>query len=150
MDKNRIAVAFGSFDIIHPGHLHYLKKASRYGRLIVVVSRDSSIRKIKGFGPAMDERARREIVGSLKFVDRALLGNRMSKWNDIYEILKGIKPSVIVLGYDQKVDMAYLNEFLSKNGIHARIVRIGPYKPGVFKSSKIKEGLLSGESHSSS
>ena len=137
--KNRTAIAFGSFDIIHPGHIRYLKGATRYGKLTVVVARDRSIRILKGTDPVMDERARVEIVGAIRFVDRAVLGRRVGKWNDIYKVLLLFRPDTIVLGYDQKVDMGYLKEFLNKNRLRSRIVRLPPYRDDIFKSSKLKK-----------
>jgi FAD synthetase len=137
--RKKVAIAFGSFDILHPGHLHYLRSASRYGRLVVVVARDESIRKLKGKPPLMSERSRLEIIKSLRFVDTAVLGDRIRRWNDIYRVLARYRPGYIVLGYDQKVDREYLGRFLKENGLRSRIVRIGPYRSATFKSSRLKE-----------
>ena len=136
--KSKIAMAFGSFDILHPGHVRYLRGASRYGKLIVVVARDKSIEKLKGRRPLIDEESRREMVGSLGFVDRAVLGDRIGRWNDIYRILIRYKPDFVVFGYDQKVDMKYLKRFLMEHKLNSRIVRIKAYKSGLYKSSKRK------------
>lgn len=138
MAKRRV-MAFGSFDILHPGHLHYLREASRHGDLIVIVARDRSIEKLKGRKPLIDEDSRLEVIKSLKFVKSAVLGDRIRKWNDIYKILRKFRPDVIAFGYDQRVDMKYLKEFLDANGLHPKIVRIKPFKGKTFKSSKIKE-----------
>ena len=134
----KIALAFGSFDIMHPGHLYYLRKAGTYGRLIVVVARDSSIIKLKGRKPLMDENSRLEIIRSIRFVDRAVLGDRIRRWNDIYKVLLKFRPDFIVFGYDQKVDEKYLKEFIKAHRLESKIIRVGPYKSHVFKSSKIK------------
>jgi FAD synthetase len=142
MAKKRTAVAFGSFDIIHPGHIHYLKGAARYGRLTVVVARDSTVRMLKGADPAMDERSRAKIVGAIKFVDDVVIGSKISRPEELYKILIEIRPDTIVLGYDQKVDISRLNAFLKKNGLKSRVVRISPYKAERFKSSKIKQHII--------
>jgi FAD synthetase len=136
--KSKVAMAFGSFDVLHPGHIRYLRSASRYGRLIVVVARDKSIEKLKGRKPLIDEESRREIIGSLRFVDRAILGDRIEKWNDIYAILVRFRPDFLVFGYDQKVDMKYLRGFIVEHGLNSRIVRVRAYNEGLFKSSKLK------------
>ncbi len=141
--SRRTVLAFGSFDVIHPGHIRYLKGASRYGQLIVVVARDRSMEMLKGKTPLMDERSRVEIVGSLRFVWKAVLGGRIRKWNDIYKTLLKFRPDVIALGYDQKVDMGYLKRFLDENGLNARIVRIKPFKHMKFKSSMLKKMMES-------
>jgi len=137
MDK-KLALAFGSFDILHPGHLYYLRKASTYGRLIVVVARDSSIMKLKGRKPLMDEASRLEMVRSVRFVDKAVLGERIRRWNDVYNILLKFKPDFVVFGYDQKVDYAFLNKFLESHRLNPKVVRINAYRSNIFKSSKIK------------
>lgn len=140
--KEKTAIAFGSFDIIHPGHIRYLKGAARYGKLTVVVARDRSIRLLKGADPVMGELARTEIVGAIRFVDRAVLGRRIGRWNDIYKVLLRFRPDAIVLGYDQKVDMGYLKEFLGKNGLRSKIVRLPPHRNDIFKSSKLKRQIM--------
>ncbi len=137
------AIAFGSFDILHPGHISYLKAASKYGKLTVVVARDRSIQKLKGRKPFMDENSRLEIISSLKFVDRAVLGNKIRKWNDTFGMLLKVRPDVVVIGYDQRVDMDYLKKFLKENGMGPRIVRTKAYKSARYKSSKLRE-LLEG------
>ncbi len=139
MTRARTAMAFGSFDVFHPGHLHYLKMASRYGRLIVVVARDINIKKLKGREPLIDEQSRLEMVSSLRFVHKAVLGERVARgWNDVYKVLLRYRPDVLVFGYDQRIDMLYLRQFLDRNRLHPRIVRLGPYKQQRYKSSKLK------------
>ncbi len=139
----KTAVAFGTFDILHPGHIHYLRSASRYGKLEVVVARDSSVEMLKGHAPLMDEKSRVEIVGSLKFVHKAVLGDSIRKWNDIYGILPRLKPDYLVFGYDQKVDMKYLKGIIEKNGLKVKIIRLRPVRKERFKSSKLRELLSS-------
>lgn len=129
----------GSFDILHCGHLVYLKSAKKLGDyLVVIVARNSNIKKIKGREPVFDEEARREMVGSLKMVDKAVIGHR----GDIYKILKEIRPDIIALGYDQKVNIDLLKKKLNKFGLKARIVRIKKSIDGKrFKSSIVLKKL---------
>lgn len=126
-------MVFGTFAVLHPGHLYFFKKAKRFGgRLIVVVARDTTVYKIKGFFPKLDELARLEIVNSLKLVDKAVLGDK----KDWYKIILKYKPDVICLGYDQKTPKNFSAE-LEKRGVGAEIVRLKSYKPKKYKSSKI-------------
>ena len=86
----------------------------------------------------LGERARLEIVGSLKMVDRAVLGNKLTKKSDIYNILKKYRPDIIALGYDQKVDLAAMKRMLSKNRIKAKIVILRTkLNDDLYKSSKL-------------
>ena len=138
-------MAFGSFDLLHPGHLLYLSKAKRLGdQLIVVVARDSSIVALKNRKPVLGERARLEVVGALRMVNRAVLGNRLSGPTDMYEVMRRYKPDVIAFGYDQRIDIDGLRQWLKRNGLNPRIVLIKAGKNiGLFKSSKLRSKLLS-------
>ena len=132
-------MAFGSFDILHPGHIHYLEHASRYGRLIVVVARDESIRMLKGRKPLFDEKSRLALVGALKPVNKAVLGNRIKNPAGIYRILSKYRPDFIVLGYDQEIDVLKLVSALEKYKIGAEIKRERPFRSDVFKSSRLRK-----------
>ena len=127
-------MAFGSFDILHEGHKHYLKEAKSYGDyLIAVVARDENILKFKGRKPKHDENYRLGEVKKLGFVDEAVLGDK----EDVFEVLEKFKPDIICLGYDQK--SGNLEEELKKRGLKADIVRAKPFEPEIYKSSKLKK-----------
>ncbi|HUY70381.1 MAG TPA: adenylyltransferase/cytidyltransferase family protein [Candidatus Baltobacteraceae bacterium] len=141
----KLVMAFGSFDIIHPGHLVYLKKAKAMGdRLIVVVARDSSIEMIKGRKPFFDQKTRLNMVGALRYVDKAVLGKKIADYKDRYSILLDYKPDVIVFGYDQRVDPKDVKQWAAKRGLKVRVVRAKQaLNRGVYKSSKIRALLSS-------
>lgn len=144
----KVVMAFGSFDLLHPGHLDYLNKASKFGdRLIVVVARDSSIKRFKGRAPVFNQKERAAMVGALKVVDRAVVGNKIRKREDIYRIILQHRPSVVVFGYDQKVDIKGLNAWLLSKGLHPKIVRIrSSLKRKSYKSSIIRKRMDSSDS----
>ena len=128
-------IAFGSFDILHEGHKHYLKEAKGFGNyLIVIVARDENIVKFKGRKPKNDENYRLEQVKKLNFVNEAVLGHK----EDILKVLEEFKPDIICLGYDQKtIEDGKLRQELEKRNLKAGIVRAKPYKEDVYKSSKM-------------
>ena len=127
-------MTFGSFDVLHKGHEHYIKEAKSYGDyLIVVVARDENILKFKGRKPKHDENYRLGEVKKLGFVDKVVLGNK----DDVFEVLGEFKPDVICLGYDQKSEN--LEEELKKRGLKAEIVRAKSFNPEIYKSSKLKK-----------
>jgi FAD synthetase len=129
-------MAFGSFDEIHPGHLYYLKHAKGLGKkLVVVIARDSSIERIKKIKPKYSERQRLEHIKELPYVDKAILGK---EGEHHFEIVKQINPDIVALGYDQRYDVDELKVEFKKLGIKADVMRIGSYKPGRYKSSKLK------------
>ncbi|MCX6776964.1 MAG: FAD synthase [Candidatus Micrarchaeota archaeon] len=136
----RKVLAFGCFDILHMGHYTYLKNARKLGdKLIVVVARDSTIRKFKKREPVLDEESRRKLVESLKFVDSAVLGSA----GDKYQIIKKMKPDVIALGYDQKQDEDTLKRKLKEMGVKAKVIRIRKsFNPKLYKSSVIIKRMM--------
>ena len=90
-------MAQGVFDILHPGHLHYLEQSKSLGdELLVVIARDSRIEKDLYFS----ELERKEMLEALGIVDQALLGSEES----IYDTVEKVDPDIITLGYDQPFD----------------------------------------------
>ncbi len=112
-------LATGTFDILHPGHVFYLREARRLGdELFVIVAREEMVRhKPK---PLLPVSQRVEMVASLRVVDRALPGDP----RDMFAPLHRIKPDIIALGYDQHFQESELEEALRERGIPARVVRI--------------------------
>jgi FAD synthetase len=126
-------MVFGTFAILHPGHLYFFRQAKRHGHyLIVVLGRDSTVRKVKGKKPGMDERARREMVESIRTVDKAVLGDKF----DWYKLILKYKPEVICLGYDQIAPDNFVRELRSR-GVAAKVIRLKSYKSKKYKSSLI-------------
>ena len=126
----------GTFDMLHAGHLYYFEQAKALGTmLIVVVARDKTVEAERKHKPIMNENDRLKLVQNLKIIDRAILGSETDKLQTIEEI----KPDIICLGYDQKVDEKNLQNELKKRNLAIKIIRAQPYKPETYKSSKLKE-----------
>ncbi len=88
----------GVFNILHPGHLHFLKKAKSYGDyLVVVLANDKITKKTKNF--AIPQENRLEVIKSLRFVDDAVIGDE----NTPSKSVMSLDPDIIVLGHDQKL-----------------------------------------------
>ena len=143
--KKKIVMAFGSFDIIHPGHLVYLKKARSMGdRLIVVVARDSSIEMIKGRKPFFDQKTRLKMVGALRYVDKAVLGKKIADYKDRYSIILDYRPDVIVFGYDQKVNPKDVRKWTHSKSLKIRLVRAKEaLDRSIYRSSRLRDLLTS-------
>ncbi len=128
-------MAFGSFDVLHPGHLFYLREAKRFGNnLVVVIARDETIKKIKGEDPKYNEKQRKEHLRDIPVVDKVVLGYL----EDPYEIIEEINPDIICLGYDQDSFSETLKEEMKLRKMNPKIYRMKPYKEHVYKSSKLK------------
>lgn len=123
-------MAQGTFDLIHPGHIHYLKKSAELGsHLTVVIARDSRLEKDTYF----NENERKEIVENLKPVDKAILGSE----EDIYTTVKDVDPDVITLGYDQNHDEEEVKKMAEKATDHeVEIKRISAHRE--YSSSDIR------------
>ena len=135
--RRKLKVVFigGGFEVIHPGHLHTIKAARRLGDvLVVVVARDSTIRKRKGREPVSTESQRVELLSSLREVDAAIMGTT----GDIYETLAKVSPDVVALGYDQHHNENDVLTESEKRGLKVQVVRVESPVPWV-KTSKILE-----------
>ena len=147
--KRKLVLASGVFDLIHPGHVAFLRKAKEAGgpdaELLVIVARDSTVRKLKGKSPILPEEQRRALVESLKPVDRAVLG---SEDLDIAGILEAYKPDIVAVGYDQDKIEAEVRKVIEEKKLPIKVVKIEKFGPEGFNSStKIKKLVvkLSGE-----
>jgi FAD synthetase len=133
-------VAFGTFDLLHYGHVRMLEKAKELGgegaELIVVISRDTSAQKVKGHPPIFPEDQRLKLLKSLKVVNDAVLGYESDDWKDRLKIIEDLKPNIIVLGYDQPIDVNALQDELIKRGVKVeKVVRLEKYGESSFNSS---------------
>ena len=119
-------MASGTFDLLHLGHIYYLKEAKKLGdELVVVVATDSTVRKLK-HEPINPEKIRLNLIKELKVVDEAYLGYE----TDIYEIVSEIKPDIIALGYDQVHDEKKIEVELKKRKLKSKVVRLKEYDGG--------------------
>ena len=117
-------MATGTFDLLHIGHIYFLKEAKKLGdKLIVIVARDSTVRKLK-HEPVTPEEMRLQLIKELRIVDEAYLGKK----DDMYDIVIDIKPDIIALGYDQIHNEKKINSELTKRNIKSKIVRLSKFK----------------------
>lgn len=130
----RIVFTNGCFDILHAGHIRYLKKAKKYGDvLIVAVNSDSSVRKIKGRGrPVFKQRERVEILEALGFVDYVVLFNELTP----AKIIKYLKPNILIKGADYRIRDIVGSDFVRKNG---GVVKTIPLVKGKSTSGIIRK-----------
>ncbi len=114
-------MATGVFDLLHPGHLHFLESAKELGdELVVIVATDAMVRRRK-HEPITPQEMRRELIQGLKPVDRAIVGRE----DDIYKTVEEVRPDIIALGYDQSFREEDIRRELEKRGLgHIKIVRL--------------------------
>jgi len=143
-NKRKIVLASGTFDLLHFGHVKYLEEAKKAGgkdaKLVVVVARDQTVERLKGTKPVMPEDQRRAVVESLKVVDEALLG--FEELN-IAKVIEKVRPDVIAIGHDQEDMEKAVHEYVNKNRLNIKIVKIGKFgKDELNSSSKIKRKVI--------
>lgn len=134
----KVVLVGGVFDLLHAGHIHTLKSAKSLGDvLIIVVATDTTVNNLKKNRKIFhDENSRLELVSSIRFVDKAIIGRRTS----IYETVDLVKPDIIALGYDQTHDEKLLKKNCLDRGLDLDVVRLSSPIPQL-KSSVIKSEL---------
>jgi len=134
----------GAFDLLHYGHIRLLEEAKKLGgpssRLVVIIARDETVRKLKGRRPVIPEDQRRAVVEALKMVDEALLGYEDL---DMTSVIKKVKPDIIAVGHDQDDIEEMARRVVEEKGLDIEIVRIGRFGPSdLNSSSKIKRKIV--------
>jgi len=133
---NKIVLAGGVFDIIHPGHIHTLNAAKALGGVLVVaIATDKTAEKMKKRSPLHNQELRRELVSCLSMVDKAIVGHE----DDIFQTVKEVKPNIIVLGYDQIHQEKFISDGCKRINLNVEIVRLESPVPHLSSSEIEKE-----------
>ncbi len=132
-------MVFGTFDMLHEGHLDFFRQARSLASdplLIVSIARDSAVKRIKGSTPVHGELERLALVEECDLVDEVVLGDE----DGYVEHIVQAAPAIIALGYDQHGEYVdRLQGDLVLAGFEPQIVRLKPYKPEVYKTSKLRQ-----------
>jgi FAD synthetase len=132
MKKQIKVLAGGVFNIVHLGHVFFLKKAKELGDyLVVVIANDKTARRTKKYELASQE-TRKANVERLGIADKIVIGDE----RDFMKVVREERPDIIALGHDQKADERKLAALLAEEGIACKITRIRE-KLGEYKTSKI-------------
>jgi FAD synthetase len=134
----KVVLVGGVFDLLHAGHIHTLKSAKSLGDvLIIVVATDTTVSNLKRNRKIFhDENSRLELVSSIKFVDKAIIGKRTS----IFDTVDFVRPDIIALGYDQSHDVKSMKKNCLDRGLEVEVIRLSSPIPQL-KSSVIKSEL---------
>jgi D-beta-D-heptose 7-phosphate kinase/D-beta-D-heptose 1-phosphate adenosyltransferase len=120
----RIGFTNGCFDILHPGHVKVLTAArGACDRLIVGLNSDASVKRLKGEErPLQDERARAEVLAALEAVDLVVVFEQDTP----IELIRQIKPSVLVKGGDYTREKVVGHEIVEAEGGEVLLVDVLP------------------------
>jgi D-glycero-beta-D-manno-heptose 1-phosphate adenylyltransferase len=116
----RITLANGGFDLLHVGHVRYLRGAKALGgKLVVAINSDESVRALKGEGrPIMPEHERAEIVAALTDVDAVVIFPEL----DVRAIIREIHPDIQAKGTDYTADSVPERHVVAEYGGRVEIV----------------------------
>ena len=119
-DGVRVTLANGCFDLLHVGHVRYLRAARELGgKLVVAVNSDDSVRGLKGAGrPLMPAEERAEILAALADVDAVVIFPE----NDVRAIIREIRPDFHTKGTDYTVESVPERDELEACGGRVAIV----------------------------
>ncbi len=120
----KVVFTNGCFDILHLGHVRYLREARSLGDILVVgLNTDESVRKLKGPSrPVQDQDARAEIMAALGCVDAvALFGEDTPE-----ELIRRVRPDVLVKGGDYRVESIAGAEFVQSYGGAVKALQFVP------------------------
>ena len=136
--QNRTVVfTNGCFDLLHRGHVDLLRAAKELGDLLVVgLNSDASVLELKGRGrPLVSEDDRAAILSALESVDLVVVFGEETP----LELIRELKPDVLVKGADYRPDEIVGGEWVKKNGGRIQLI---PLTPG--KSSTLLNKLIQG------
>ena len=126
----------GVFDLLHSGHIRYLRQAAALGDLLVVaLNNDDSVRRLKGpKRPLIPELERIKIIASLEMVSYVTLFSEDTPLKTI----EAVKPDVLVKGGDYRPDEIVGRDVVERRG--GRVLAL-PFEQG-FSSSGIVDRIL--------
>ncbi len=138
-EKKKLVMIFGTFDYLHAGHENLFKQAKELGdEIIAVVARDKTVRNIKNEDPENNEKTRLQTLKDTGWANLVILGNAKDKT----KVIKDYRPDIIALGYDQFAFTYRLEKLLMELKLDAKIIRLNPYHPEIYKSSIMKDKKL--------
>lgn len=115
-----VTLANGCFDLLHVGHVRYLRAAKQLGgKLVVAVNSDESVRALKGEGrPLMPAEERAEILAALEDVDAVVIFPE----RDVRALIREIRPDIQAKGTDYTADNVPERDVVRECGGRVEIV----------------------------
>ena len=132
-EGRRVVFTNGCFDIIHPGHVRYLRQARALGDTLVVgLNSDASVSRLKPGRPVNSQNDRAEVLAALESVDHVCLFSEDTP----YELIKYLRPDVLVKGGDWSTESIVGSDLVPD-------CRSLPFEEG-YSTTKVFERVLSG------
>lgn len=121
-DRKKVVFTNGCFDILHLGHLDYLEKSRNLAdKLVVGLNTDKSVSLLKGPNrPINNEFARARMLAAMSFVDLVIAFDEETP----LELIKKVKPDILVKGKDYEVGNIVGAEFVIGNGGEVKTIEL--------------------------
>ncbi len=132
----KVVFTNGCFDLLHPGHVSYLEFAKEQGDVLVVgMNSDQSVKSIKGPNrPLIGQLERARMLAALQAVDYVVIFDDTS----VSELVKAIRPEILVKGQDYTVEGVVGHEFVQSYGGRVALAPI----EHEYSTSKIIQTIL--------
>ena len=119
-EGKKIAFTNGCFDILHVGHVRYLKEAKKTADILVLaLNSDASVRSIKGLKrPFVSEEERAEVLAALEYIDFVTIFHELTP----LELICYLKPDILIKGGDWPEDKVVGRDEIKKWGGHVTII----------------------------
>ena len=137
--NTKTVMVAGTFEILHPGHLAYLREAWRLGYVVAVVSSDENAERNKRRKIVIPQQQRSEVLSSLYYVHKVVPG----KPGNIFDIFEEVKPDVILLGPNQNVPEDVVKAEARRRGVNPEVLRMPALKQcELCSTTKILERVV--------
>lgn len=135
--NKKVVFTNGCFDILHIGHVRYLKESAKCGDILVIgLNSDSSVKRLKGeTRPINNESDRAELLSELGFVDYVVIFEQDSP----VELLDEIKPNIYTKGADYTIETLPEAETVLKNGGKVEFINLVEGKSTTNVIKKIEQ-----------
>jgi rfaE bifunctional protein nucleotidyltransferase chain/domain len=119
-EGKKIAFTNGCFDILHVGHVRYLKEAKKTADILVLaLNSDASVRSIKGLKrPLVSGEERAEVLAALECIDFVTIFHELTP----LELICYLKPDILIKGGDWPEDKVVGRDEIKKWGGHVTII----------------------------
>ena len=139
-EGKKIVFTNGCFDILHVGHVRYLKEAKALGDILILgLNSDSSVKSLKGSNrPINNEIDRAEVLSALKAIDYVVIFDEKTAENIVGEV----KPDIYAKGGDYSIDTLPEAKIVAEHGGKTVLLQLVDGKSSTNIINKCKENNL--------
>ena len=139
-EGKKIVFTNGCFDILHVGHVRYLKEAKALGDILILgLNSDCSVKSLKGSNrPINNESDRAEVLSALKAIDYVVIFDEKTAENIVGEV----KPDIYAKGGDYSIDALPEAKIVAEHGGKTVLLQLVDGKSSTNIINKCKENNL--------